>query len=228
MSLAYPDAIVFDLDGTLLDTSIDLAGALNHCLGLSGLAPIAPERVKHLVGHGARALLGAGLAERHALSGNDAVERLVPEFMRYYAANIAHATLPYPHIVDVLEQLRRAGVALGVCTNKPIALSHQVLAATGLAGYFSAVIGGDSLPVRKPDPEPLLATCRLLGRTGSAMMVGDSEVDIIAAKAAGMKVIAVSFGFGSDTLAACNPDALIDSYADFLPTMHRLMGASAL
>jgi phosphoglycolate phosphatase len=225
--MRLPAAVLFDLDGTLLDTSGDLARALNHCLSLRGREAIAPKRVKHLVGHGARALLAAGLSEQGHAPSELEISALVPDFLSYYAAHIAEDTHAYPGLLNVLDELKARGVAMGVCTNKPELLSHQVLAATGLTNYFLAVVGGDSLDVRKPDPEHLWATHRAMGATGSAIMVGDSDVDIRAAHAASMPIVAVSFGFATVPVATFGPDKVIGHFDELLTAMDEIMQASA-
>ena len=151
-SSAFPfDLIAFDLDGTLADTAPDLAAALNHALRKVGRPAIPAERVRHLVGHGARALLQRGLAESGE-AGDALVEEGFPLFIDYYAANICRGTRCFVGVERALDALRAIGVRTAVCTNKVERLTHLLLDALGWTERFDAVVGGDTLPVRKPDP----------------------------------------------------------------------------
>lgn len=205
--------VVFDLDGTLLDTAPDLLRALNRTLEAEGLAAVQRADVASLFGHGARALIGEGFrragqtleAERHA----GLVERLIA----FYAAEIAVETRPYPGLIDALDRLAHRNFGLAVCTNKREVLSHAVLEGTGLSSRFAAVVGGDSLPEQKPHPRPLLeAIARSGGAPELAVMIGDSETDIATARAAGVPVIAVDFGYGGRPATDLGADAVIAHY----------------
>lgn len=221
-----PRTVVFDLDGTLVDTSPDLTASLNHALGVLGRAPVDAERVKEMVGHGAAKLLERGLAATGEVSPG-LVETGMTPFMDYYAAHICDHSRPYAGIEAAMDALADAGVTLAVCTNKPVAMSRALVEALGWSARFAANLGGDSLDVRKPDPAHVLAAIEAAGGdVRSTVFVGDSIVDVTAAKAAGVPVIAVSFGFPdrpADTLGA---DAVIDSYAELIPAIEKL-GASA-
>jgi phosphoglycolate phosphatase len=214
------DVVVFDLDGTLADTAADLAAALNHALAGLGRPEVPAEKVRHLVGHGARALLRRGLA-----ASGDASEALVEEgfplFIDYYAANICRGTRPYPDVETALEALHRAGAKLAVCTNKVERLTHSLLDALGWRERFDAVVGGDTLPVRKPDPAPVLEAVARAGG-GRAAFVGDSITDADTARAAGVPFVAVSFGFSDRPVEALGADAVIDRYEDLLAALRRL------
>ena len=205
--------VVFDLDGTLIDTAPDLLRALNRTLEAEGLAAVQRADVASLFGHGARALIGEGFrragqtleAERHA----GLAERLIA----FYAAEIAVETRPDPGLADALARLADRDFGLAVCTNKREMLSHAVLDGTGLSSWFAAVVGGDSLPEQKPHPRPLLeAIARSGGAPGLAVMVGDSETDIATARAAGVPVIAVDFGYGGRPAGDLGADAVIAHY----------------
>ena len=190
-----PATIVFDLDGTLVDTGPDLTASLNHALGALGRPTVDAATVRHLVGHGARALIERGLGLSGGGSDAD-VARALPLFLDYYAAHIADASRPYPGAAAMLDALAAAGVRLAICTNKPVALSRALVAALGWSGRFAANLGGDSLAVRKPDPAPLLAAIAAVGGNAEdAVFVGDSIVDVATARAARVPVVAVSFGF---------------------------------
>lgn len=219
------DLVVFDLDGTLADTAPDLADALNHALGRLGRPPIAPERVRHLVGHGARALLRKGLAETGA-SDEALIEAGFPHFIDYYGENICRGTTAYSGVDDALHAIKARGMRAAVCTNKPQALSHLLIDALGWAGRFEAVVGGDTLAVRKPDPAPLHEAIARAGG-GRAVFVGDSITDADTAKAAGVAFVAVSFGFLDRPVEQLAADAVIDHFDDLIAALDELGSITA-
>ena len=207
-------AILFDLDGTLVDTAPDLAAALNHVLALEGRAAIDPTRVRSLVGDGARVLIERGMALTGAPATAQQLDQRFGDFIRYYGAHIADASQPFPEVAATLAALR-PGALLGVCTNKPEALSRLLLQALAMAEPFADVVGGDTLAVRKPHPGHILGTLERLGvPPGAAVMVGDSRNDIASARAAGIPVVAVSFGYTAIPPAELGADRLIDRFAD--------------
>lgn len=214
------NVVVFDLDGTLADTAPDLAASLNHALARLGRGPIGAEAVRSMIGHGAHALLRRGLA-----ATGEASEALVreglPIFLDHYSANICNGTKAYPELDAALEALSAKGLALAVCTNKLEALSRRLLEALGLSGTFAAIVGGDTLPTRKPDPAMLREAIARAGG-GRAAYVGDSITDADTARAAGVPFVAVSFGFSDRPAEALGADAVIDNYAELLPTLARL------
>jgi phosphoglycolate phosphatase len=214
------DTIAFDLDGTLADTAPDLAAVLNHVLRELGRPEVPADSVRHLVGHGARALLRNGLA-----ASGEAPEELVdagfPLYLDYYASNICVGTRPYPGVEAALERLRAQGVRLAVCTNKLEALTHLLLEALGWSERFDAVVGGDTLPTRKPDPAPLLEAIARAGG-GRAAFVGDSITDAETARAAGVPFVAVSFGFSDRPAQELGADALIDHFDELDAALARL------
>ncbi len=212
--------VVFDLDGTLADTAPDLTAALNHALRHLGRPPVPAEDVRHMVGHGARALLGKGLAATGAMTP-ELVEQGFPIFLDYYEAHIADGTRPFRGVGAALDALAARGAALAVCTNKLEGLAHQLIDALGWRDRFAAVVGGDTLPVRKPDPAPLRAAIDRAGG-GPAAFVGDSTTDTLTATAAGVPCIAVSFGFFDRPPAELGADLLIDHFDALLPALERL------
>jgi phosphoglycolate phosphatase len=219
----FPFAVVaFDLDGTLADTAPDLTAALNHALAALGHSPIPAEDVRHMVGHGARAMLQKGLAARGVVD-EALVERGFPIFMDHYMANIAVGTRPFEGLEAALDSLAARGVALAVCTNKLESLSRELIDALGWNGRFAALVGGDTLPVRKPDPAPLLETVARAGG-GRAAFVGDSITDTDTARAAGIPCVAVTFGFSDRPPDQLGADALIDHFDELIPTLERLAG----
>jgi len=214
------DVVAFDLDGTLADTAPDLAASLNHTLERLGRPGVEPESVRHLVGQGARALLRRGLA-----AGGDADEALVeaafPIYLDHYAANICVGTRCYPALEEAMAQLDARGVALAICTNKSERLTRLLVEALGWNGRFAAIVGADTLPVRKPDPAPLREAVARAGG-GRAAFVGDSITDADTAVAAGVPFVAVSFGFSDRPVEALGADAVIDSYRDLVRVLERL------
>ncbi|MBV8972040.1 MAG: phosphoglycolate phosphatase [Sphingomonadaceae bacterium] len=211
--MGWPATIVFDLDGTLVDSAADLTAALNAALRDADRPEVDPATVRHLVGHGARALIERGLALSGG-GGEAEVARALPVFLDHYAGHIADATLPYPGCEAALDALAAAGARLAICTNKPVALSRALVAALGWTDRFAANLGGDSLAVRKPDPEHLRATIAASGgEPASSVFVGDTAVDVATARAAGVPVVACRFGFG-EAAALDRADAVIDRFSD--------------
>jgi phosphoglycolate phosphatase len=220
-AMAFPfDVVVFDLDGTLADTAPDLAASLNHTLVALGRPVIAPRSVRHLIGHGARALLRRGLAASGE-APEELVERGFPIFLEYYAAHICDGSAAYPDIGEALDSLEAAGAALAVCTNKSEALTLKLFEALGWSGRFAAIVGGDTLPVRKPDPAPLLEAIARAGG-GRAVLVGDSITDADTARAAGVPFVAVGFGFSDRPVEALGADSVIDRFEDLKGALERL------
>ncbi|HEX8192365.1 MAG TPA: phosphoglycolate phosphatase [Allosphingosinicella sp.] len=220
------DIVAFDLDGTLADTAPDLAAALNHALERLGRPGVPPEDVRHLVGHGARALLRKGLAESGEAS-EALVEQGFPHFIDFYAANICNGTAAYPDAEEAMNDLRRHGAALALCTNKPERLTHLLLEALGWQERFDSVVGGDTFAVRKPDPLPLREAIARAGG-GRAAFVGDSIVDSETARAAGLPFVAVSFGFSDRPAEELGADAVIDTFADLNAAIDRLAGGAPI
>lgn len=219
----FPFEIVgFDLDGTLFDTSSDLADAVNHALAREGRPRLALEAVKPMIGRGARYLLAQGL---EASGGFDdaAMERAYPEFLAFYEANIARATTPFPGAIDAMVALEARGVTLAIVTNKPEHLAVKLVAELGLADRFATVIGADTMGPgnAKPSAAPIREMIRRCGG-GRAAFVGDSIYDVLAARNAGIPSIAVSFGFLMQPVEELQADAVIDRYAELVPALERL------
>jgi phosphoglycolate phosphatase len=221
---ALPATVVFDLDGTLVDTAPDLCAALNHALNALGRPGVPADDVRHMVGHGARKLLERGLATSGDVS-SAIIEAGVPHFLEYYAAHIADGSRPFDGVEAALDQLAAAGTRLAICTNKPVALSMALVSALGWDRRFVANLGFDSVPVPKPDPGHVLAAIALAGgEPATTIFVGDSITDTTAARAAGVPVVAVSFGFSDRTVGALGADAIIDHYRELLPVLRQLTG----
>jgi phosphoglycolate phosphatase len=214
------DVVVFDLDGTLADTAPDLGAALNHALGAFGRPPVTLASVRMMVGHGARALLLRAL-DATGESSEALVDAAVPHFVNFYAAHICEGTRAFPGAEEALAAIERAEARLAVCTNKPERLARDLLRALGWQDRFSAVVGGDTLPTRKPDPAPLIEAVARAGG-GRALLVGDSITDSETARAAGLPFVAVSFGFRDRPADALGADAVIDRFDDLMPTIAHL------
>ncbi|HVZ05198.1 HAD family hydrolase [Hyphomicrobium sp.] len=219
--------VVFDLDGTLVDTAPDLAEATNYVLRTLGLDRVNELEIRPFVGHGALAMIdGAIKAHGRTLSERE-LHDLFEVFIAYYTAHIADHSVPYPNVLETLDTLRNEGATLAVCTNKIEMQARAVLSALKLDGYFSALTGRDSLGAYKPDPKHLTGTiARAGGRNDAAIMIGDSETDIRTAKAAGIPIVAVSFGYSIDPVASFGPDAIIDDYRDLRPALKKFADTS--
>ncbi len=212
---ARPQAVVFDLDGTLVDTAPDLCGTLNRLLVEHGRPAISLADIRPMIGDGAAKMVERGFGATGGLP--DDVTVLVRRFLELYEVGVADESRPFPHVVDTLKRMREAGMKLGVCTNKLTDLSQRLLDALDLSRHFDVLIGGD-VPARKPDPRHILMTVERLGATpATALMIGDSLNDVAAAKAAKVNVVAVSFGYTSTPAVELGADAVIDSFAELPP-----------
>jgi phosphoglycolate phosphatase len=216
------DVVAFDLDGTLADTAPDLTAALNHTLGELGFASVPAGDVRHMVGHGAKALLRKGLAANGA-ADEGLVERGFPIFLAHYEAHIADGSQPFPGCVAALDELTARGVTIAICTNKLERLARRFVDAIGWQSRFSVIIGGDTCGVSKPDPKPLFAAIAQAGG-GRAAFVGDSITDTNTARAAAIPCVALTFGFHDRPPEQLGADALIDHYDALIPTLERLGG----
>jgi len=203
--------IVFDLDGTLVDTAPDLINALNYVLDREGLPAMPLQAARNLIGAGARRLIERGLeAEDRAASVAD-IDRMTLDFIDYYAAHIAEESQPFEGLESALDDLAARGYRLAVCTNKLEWLSKRLLDQLGLSARFAAICGADTFGIAKPDPGFLRQTvARAGGQLTEAIMVGDAGTDVGVARRAGVPVIGVSFGYTDIPIAELNPDRLIN------------------
>ena len=209
--------VLFDLDGTLVHSAPDLAHSVNLMLNELERSEYPIEQVTRWIGNGMARLVKRGLTGELDAEPEPALfERGLASFKRHYAANLAVQTRPYPGMVDVLDGLVSQGFLLGCVTNKMESFSRSLLEQLDLMKYFRILVGGDTLPVRKPDPLPLRHACAECGvAPAQALLIGDSAADVNAARAAGMPVIAVSYGYnqGRD-VRSLNPDLAVDSAAE--------------
>lgn len=227
-------AILWDLDGTLVDTGRDLATAVNGMLAELGLEPLPDERVAHHVGKGARNLVARCLEDRGRVGLSfDEVTGVLAVFEKHYDLHLLDTSRPFDGLPPLLARLQARGERMGVVTNKPAGFSRHLIRELGLEPYFGALIGGDTTPKRKPDPEPLRAALALLdaesvdeARGGDSpdevILVGDTPIDIESARNAGIRVVAVTWGFARrELLADASPDAIADTMAELESVLAR-------
>ena len=216
--------IAFDLDGTLVDTARDLIGSVNAVLVQERLTPVPVDAGRRLIGHGVSALVQRAFAEQGVRLEGPALSDMVDRFTDVYQGRIAQESRPYPGVPAALDRLAAAGATLAVCTNKRTALSVALLEDLGLASRFAAIIGGD-LVAQKPDPRLLHYTIEQAGGRGDrALFVGDSMVDHATARAAGVPVVGVTFGYVDPPLKAEDFDALIDRFEELPGVADKLIG----
>jgi phosphoglycolate phosphatase len=207
--------LVFDLDGTLIDTAPDLVDTLNVVFAREGLAPVPFAVARKLIGGGARAMITRGVEAEGRVISPTHLERLFGEFIAYYTDHLADRSRPYPGLTDSLDALAAKGHRFAVCTNKLEGLSVMLLRKLELAGRFAAICGQDTFGVQKPNPDMLRRTISAAGGDPArAVMIGDSETDIRTAKAAGVPVIAVDFGYTERPVAEFDPDRIISHYGE--------------
>lgn len=221
---AFPFAVVgFDLDGTLVDSNLDLAPAVNHALRIAGREEVSQEEVRHLIGGGARAMLERALVRTGGALPPEQFEPLATELLLHYEANIAANTVPFDGCLDALDDLAARGVKLAVCTNKLEILARKLISELGMTDRFACILGGDTMgPGRaKPAPDMLHEAARLAGG-GRFAMIGDSSFDTLAAKAANAPVVALSFGYNDMPAHELGADAVIDHYDELVGVLEKL------
>lgn len=214
------DIVAFDLDGTLADTAPDIAAGLNRMLAEFGRSPLGVHEIRPMIGDGARNLIRKVLAATGE-AGETLIDEAHPVYLDHYAAHVCEGTRPYPHVEAALDGLAAAGARLAICTNKSERLSGLLLDALGWRERFATLVGGDSLPWRKPDPRLLLETIARTGG-GRAAFVGDSIFDAETARAAEIPFVAFAGGYRDRPVNALGADAVIDSYAALIPALRSL------
>jgi phosphoglycolate phosphatase len=220
--VSYPETIVFDLDGTLVDTAPDLTAALNAVMRTTGRSEVPLDDVRHMVGRGARYLIEATGEPASA----DAITDLMQHFLVHYEANIAVDSRSFEHAELVVKRLTGQGHKVGICTNKPEALSFKLMNELKLRALFPVILGADSRPYRKPDPRHLLDTISALGgNPASAVLIGDSETDVKTARAANVPVVVVSFGYTEIPPRELGADAVIDHFDALEQALNSLVRA---
>jgi phosphoglycolate phosphatase len=205
--------LVFDLDGTLVDTAPDLVDTLNVVFKREGLPAVPYDSARMMIGGGAKAMLARGLEADGRAVTPELMDRLFAEFIAHYTDNIAARSRPFPGLIDALDALGASGHRFAVCTNKLERLSVLLLRALDLADRFVVICGQDTFGIQKPDPEVLRRTIAAAGGApGDAVMIGDSATDIRTAQAAGVPVIAVDFGYSEKPVAEFAPDRVISHF----------------
>ncbi len=206
--------IIFDLDGTLIDSVPDIACAVQAMLGKLGVALDDLNRVRTWVGNGSLNLTARALAWANLPDDTDSLHAAHRLFLQSYQACVFEKTVAYDGVIAGLDRLKQAGFTLAIATNKPIRFVPEILAGLGIDDKFALLLGGDSLPVKKPDPLPLLHICEALGVESSrAVMVGDSKNDVQAGKNAQITTLALTYGYNYDEpIADSRPDALFDDF----------------
>jgi phosphoglycolate phosphatase len=218
--------LVFDLDGTLVDTAPDLAAATNHVLARAGLAPINAREILPFVGHGAMKMIKQALAAHGQSSSETELREHFDIFIAHYSANIAALSRPYPGAIEALTRFQSEGATLAVCTNKMEIHARALLDELDMSKHFAALTGGNSLGVSKPNPKHLTGTIELAkGKSERAIMIGDSETDIRTAQAAGIPVIAVNFGYSVEPVGTFAPDVVIGHYDELHGAISALTAA---
>lgn len=216
--------IIFDLDGTLIDSGPDLAEALNYMLKNLGHETFSEEVIHNWVGNGALTLVKRGLLGKNDLDNSlndDLVQNALEIFLEYYQENICVKTSAYPHVKDTLEKLKESGYILSIVTNKPYAFIKPILKRLGLQDFFELYVGGDSLELKKPDPAPLLYVCKSLDiDVKDSIMIGDSKNDILAANRCNMQSIGVNYGYNyGEDIKTHNPTVVVDDFKNILTVL---------
>jgi phosphoglycolate phosphatase len=207
--------IVFDLDGTLVDTAPDLIETLNVVFAREGMPPVDYDTARNLIGGGAKAMLVRGIEAEGRVVEPAKLQKMFDDFIAYYADHVADRSRPFPGLNDALDTLAARGCRFAVCTNKLEGLSRLLLDKLQLTSRFEAICGQDTFAIQKPDPEILRRTIAAAGGSMQhAVMIGDSATDVHTARAAGIPVIAVDFGYSETPVAEFGPDRLIGRFAE--------------
>jgi len=205
-------ALLFDLDGTLVDSLLDLRAGLNQVLRETGRRELTPDEVRVMIGDGSRALVGRALA---ATGTTTNAEEAYHRFMQIYQAGLSHLSRLYPGVDGTLRKLRDEGRRLAICTNKPQTATVALLQQLGISGYFDVVLSGDIVPFRKPDPRHLLIALDQVGaKPNESAMIGDNENDYAAARGAGLPVILMRHGYLRVPPETLTPDLWLDRFSD--------------
>ena len=217
--------VIFDLDGTLADTSGDLIAAANFCFRDMGAGNLLdPARDQGTALRGGRAMLRLGLSLLGRAGEEQTIDRYYPILLEAYGAEIDTHTVIYPGAMEAVEVLKLNGYGVGICTNKPEGLAETLLRRLGVRDAFGSLVGADTLPVRKPDPEPLFEAARRAGgHPRACVLIGDSDTDRNTARAAGVPSVLVTFGPAGGDMAALEPEALLENFADLPALADRLL-----
>jgi phosphoglycolate phosphatase len=221
LKFSHKKVILFDLDGTLINSSPDLALAINHMLETLDRDIFSEDIIDGWVGNGALMLVQRALSGQRTFDeslDNVLVQNALDIFLAYYAKNLCNETVPYPHVKTTLNTLQAKGYRLSIVTNKPFAFVEPILEGLGMNGLFELILGGDSLALKKPDPAPLLHVGEKLGvSVDKCVMVGDSKNDILAANACGMQSVGVTYGYNyGEDIGVHNPTVIINDFSELL------------
>ena len=221
MKFSHKKVILFDLDGTLINSAPDLALAVNHMLETLDRDMFSEDIIDGWVGNGALMLVQRALSGQRTVDGsldNVLVQNALDIFLAYYAKNLCNETVPYPHVKTTLKRLQAKGYRLSIVTNKPFAFVEPILEGLGMNGLFELILGGDSLPLKKPDPAPLLYVSEKLGvSVDKCVMVGDSKNDILAANTCDMQCVGVTYGYNyGEDIGVHNPTVIINDFSELL------------
>ncbi len=209
--------VIFDLDGTLVDSAPDLGATLNVILAGEGAGPVPLDEVHSYIGHGAKVLLEKGMAARGLDLDEENVNRLHRLFIKHYSDNLSKLSRPFEGVESAMADLKAAGASFGICTNKSVEMSAKLLRELSLAHWFGAIVGGDSAARNKPDALPLEIAIRSLdGSPDQAVMIGDSMADASTAHAAGVPFIGVTFGYTTIPVSEFGADAIIEHYSELM------------
>jgi phosphoglycolate phosphatase len=217
-------ALLFDLDGTLVDTAPDLLGALNAVLVAEGRATVDPQTLRHMVGHGARSLIEQAMAATGERVSPERLPELVDRFIAHYRSHIVDASRPFPHVSATLEQLQRAGARMAVLTNKPQVLTEPILAELHLSQYFGVICGAGKYDYNKPDARVVAHVIAELGGKGTgAVMIGDSITDVATARAGAIPVVLLSYGYTPEPVTTLGADVVVDAFSEIPTVVRRLL-----
>jgi len=214
-----PALVVFDLDGTLIDSAPDMHRAVNLMLADMGCPPLSLPEIRTMVGDGASALIARALAARQCVTADPT--KALEQFLEHYEENPTAFTPTFPGVPETLERLRAIGLTLAICTNKPTRLTHMILERLGINRFFVRVIAGDTLPFRKPDPRALIEVLNVFGTPpAAAIMVGDSEVDAATAHAANVPFVLMTYGYHRGPIDGISSIATLDHFAELATLLH--------
>lgn len=212
--------VVFDLDGTLVDTAPDLLDSLNHCLELAGLARADTEALRRFVGMGGRVMIERAFAAQNRALEAAQLDELQAAFLKHYSGGMPGLSRPFPGVLESIDRFQAAGYLAAICTNKHESLARTLIEGLGLTQRFAAICGADTFPFRKPDPRHLTETIAMAGgNPDHALMIGDSRTDIDTAKAAGIPVVAVDFGYTDKHVREFEPSRIISHFDELTVEM---------
>lgn len=221
--MAARGTLIFDLDGTLVDSAGDIAGSLDTLMQEQGLAPFGLEQGRKLIGHGIANLVKGALKQRGIADIDAKAPPLIARFTEIYGGRLTRITRPYGGVMDTLGELQQQGWRMGICTNKREAFARQIVVDLKLTPFIAFTSGPDTFNVAKPDPRQLLETAKAVNGGTPLVFVGDSEVDVETAKAAGCPVIAMSYGYTKIPLADLAPDAILGTFPEIPAALRRIL-----